>query len=947
MGVCLASGSNTDFEILYHLADQALYQSKTEGRQMFHVVKNSCELPVLPDNRHTTSVPVKLSEILSSIDSGIALLEIAPPFHMIYANPYFRSVTGIGGHPVNGQDLATLIHPEDRSCLKQILNIRKTDSLFVQNIRVLTALGKYMWIRIHISTVSYDEQHRAYMISASDISELKEKERRLENINERLQTAFDQTGQGIWEVDLPSRRFRMYDDGFGSSLNKKALAFPEALISSAWVHPDSVPMLRKFAKDIYDGTANGYGNFILRYPDAGTYQWAALSYTLLHDHHGNPTRAVGIIETLFQDLHGIQSLNYPHRYVPEALVPYLIFHVRANLSENTIKDVWSEGKYMTGNPEWITCTQVFSSEMDKIPDKENRIRFCNLFHPTSLLHAYEQGKHWLLMEYPRIDGHGTLQWCCFTVGMYKNGISGNICMFSFLYRSEQRYHWETELKLPVERDPSTLLYTKDTGLSMTQMLLNRHWENMQEQIWEHGSLCASVLLIVNGLADLEISDKKKLRFYVASALNSALGTSQITSAHGHRKFFSFFPSIASKEKLLRKLEQAFDYIRCSLSGIVPADKLHFIACACCISPDKINADMLLKNVEELGAQWEGAASDKIIFTDEPGTIEQKELYVPGSKDHIWFHREPHRRPLTEKEKDILLKCVSGMLLSDALSDSMRNVLELLGKFYKADRAYFLLLSGKKHVADIPCEWDSSGITEIQSIVSGQTLDMLPLVELCANEQAPLFLTRSADKTASSAEWRYMLLPMLGQTPPSGYLCIENAKNSFSEDALPDALIPYIVREYQRYQSIRTQSFGFELHLQKDDPQISEYTNTASLITSDTYSSLGVLCIEIPEFPALNATLGFEYGRAMLRFISQSAAATFGRNLLFRTWDSEFTVLCPNTTEQVFLSKYGRLKRKLFGRYPGKIRIGQKWTESHFNGKDLAEQVRSEMRRDKG
>ena len=940
VGICMASGPNADFEILYRLADQALYQSKTDGRQTFHIVKNSCEMSADSDALHTVSIPVKLSGILSSIDSGIALMDITPPYQVIYSNLYFRKMTGIGEEAVTGRNLAELIHPEDRSFLQNVLEIRKNDEVFVRNIRVLTDRENYAWIRIHSSVVSYDEGRFAYMISASDISELKEKEKRLESINERLQTAFDQTGQGIWEVDLASGRFRMYDDGFGGAFHKKAVDFPDDLIQTSWVHPDSVSMLRQFAEGIYSGNMSGYGNFILRYPDIGTYQWAALSYTLLHDPSGKPTRAVGIIETLSQDLHGIQSLNYPHRYVPESLVPYLIFHIRADLSEDAVQDVWKEGKYMTGNPEWTTASQIFLGELAKIPVEEERKLFREYFQPSSLIRAYQNGTHWRFIRYQRVDGQGNLQRCCFTTGLYKNLSTGNVCMFSFLYHSEYRYRWERELQLPVMRDPSTFLYQRSTVLSMTQMLLNRHWEGISEPVWEQGDFCASAIITVNGLADLEIGVREQIRFYIARTLNNALGVTQITAQHGQRKFFTFFPSIASKEKLLHKLEHAFEYVRCSLSGIVKTDGFSFIAGVYCTTPDETNADLLLKHAEETCSRWEDSLTDKILFSDEKSITEQNDLYVPDRRDRIWFYKEAHRRPLTEQEKEIRFQCVSEMLLADSLSASMRNLLSLLGRFYKADRIYFLLLSGEDLVANIPCEWDAPGISEIALSFSGQTLETLPLVELCAKEEAPLFLARGTQELQSADEWRYMVLPMPDPHTIRGYLCIENAKNCFSEDVLPYSLIPYIRREYQRYQSVRSINYGSFT----PEPHIREYTKEISRFNSDTYSTLGVLCVDIPEFPALNSTLGLEYGRRILRFIIQTATPVFGRNFIFRTWDSEFIILCPNTTEQVFLSKCGRLQRRICERYPEKIRTGMKWSEYEFNGMDMAEQIRSEMRK---
>lgn len=65
------------------------------------------------------------------------------------------------------------------------------------------------------------------MVTTTDISRFKESEQRLAEINQRLQTAFDQTTQRVWEVDLLTKTFTAFDrDGTSRVLEYRGMDFP-------------------------------------------------------------------------------------------------------------------------------------------------------------------------------------------------------------------------------------------------------------------------------------------------------------------------------------------------------------------------------------------------------------------------------------------------------------------------------------------------------------------------------------------------------------------------------------------------------------------------------------------------------------------------------------------------------------------------------------------------
>ena len=112
--------------------------------------------------------------------------------------------------------------------------------------------------------------------------------------------------------------------------------------------------------------------------------------------------------------------------------------------------------------------------------------------------------------------------------------------------------------------------------------------------------------------------------------------------------------------------------------------------------------------------------------------------------------------------------------------------------------------------------------------------------------------------------------------------------------------------------------------------------------SGSYSSMGVLALDIPNYSSINSSYGFEYGKKMLVYIAETLANVFGKTSIFRTWDAEFVVLFPNTIQEVFNGRCARLRTIIQRRYPRQVRIGCLWAEGVFSARHMVKEAQSIM-----
>lgn len=940
VGICLSRGGSRSFERLYNLADAALYESKRGGRRRY-LVKLDTHEQGFEEVKEISANTVKLTQILEYMDSGVALFEPQLPLHAIYISPGLKRMLGIGEGKLPEFLLDRIIHPEDMYVFERMMKKVQEGIEVSQTVRVLKRQGDYMWCRMRMAKVDYEMNKPAIMFALTDISELKKEEMLLKNKNEKLQAAFEQAGQGIWEVDISTGMFHMLgNDDYFEMEDQDWIEFPEGLVRNGYIHQDSAVMLREFAKSMFEGKEKGYGNFLLKEKNIDSYEWASFSYNLLFDDSGRTIRAVGIVERFSNKESGMMTFETQKRTIPKMLLPYMVFGTRANLNKNEILEAWLEGKNVTGASEWKSYDQLMQRTDERFFCREDAKEFRQKFNRKALLKAYEKKEYWITLEYRRIDSGGEVQWVMNVVNVYRDTDSGDIHMFGCLRTVEKKRKWERGLIRKAVRDPVTKLYDRHTARDVALSQIKQYPEQ----------LCGMVLIQISGLHKLLTGadeEDDRIRFFIATAFYIALEPICILGQYQRDKILVFFPDMSSEEHVRKIIEEAFVYVRTVLSGTIDMEKLRFVGGAICSLPRETDYHKMLKAVVLLCDEWWQSKYDKVIFPQDSEDWRWREIKRAAGDDRTCSPLKEMERPLSEEEKDVMLKCLSSMLISESSEYYMQTVLSSLGEYYKSDRAYILRVAEDKNAVSMIHEWTSSGKHSIKKTISGLQLERFPILQRCIKEKAPIFLTRELERGLSHrAPWKYMIFPMIEGSKLEYFLCIENPSERETEAALPANLLPFLIKGKQKNSRLKQVEFAgggkSEKGLQDDLPNLRSYMEVIYGFSSETYSCLGAVCVDIPELPALNSSYGFEFGSRLLWYVARILGNIFGNSLLFRTWEAEFVVLSPDITKESFSRQCERLKSAINSRYPGKVRIGHTWSEGVFFGKTLVEEARSIM-----
>lgn len=942
VGVCLGCGGQS-FESLYQAADLALYKAKRAGRRRF-CLQAGGRSPAEAAEPPQPIGAIPLNSLLESMASGVSLLEMGDQPRLIYVSPSFCRLIGAdpGSYPLP-RTLGELVHPDDLPALYEILRRGLTSGEAIEYTnRIRSADGKHwLWCHSRAVRIVYDNPNPVLLVTGIDVSAYKESEHRLEISNRRLQAAFEQVAQPLWEVDLPARLFTLYRPGHSEA--DCTLDFPDQLLESGMIHAGSADHFRRFAQELLSGQAQGYGNFILRLGDHDCYRWAALSYQMLFDETGRALRAVGVAEDLTRTFERHNAGRTLQSMMPAALLADLVAEMRMNLTTDTLEELWVEGRDLSSEYAQASCTELLRSRKaharrDNCRSGEDDFPAC--FSPARMRALFKEGRRWLTAVYRRADTGGSIHRVRQVLRLMKDPLTHNIQAVGCIVQLRLPPLWERILATQVsECDPVTRLYTRasaeEAGLAFDKA---------------GASPYAAAVFQCIGLGAAPGSDPlpvQRTRCGLAAALSAALGGGCLLAQYSRDQILIFFPRPASNEDLHRRFSEAFAFLRLVITDGVPLQTLRFVAgIALRSQPDEPCAQLVSRALCSCGLCW-NAPLDMVSFARQDE--DQSWSHLQSCKqqgDCLAVRPDGGERPLSDDEREVAFRCVSSMLAADNLETSIRQVLQNLGLYYQADRAYLLTLARNNRVVTMPFEWTGPDKASIQQAVSGMQLNRFPLLERCLTERAPVFLTRRASQAAGraglpgkpSVPWHYAAFPLVEDEQVTGFLCIENARNHPADAALFHTLLPYLLREPDRF---RSNGLSGQIGHLMDTPDLRSYMGAIYTLNAGRYTSLGAVCLVVTGMEDAH-DMGYEYTSKLLWYVSKSLTDVFGASLLFRTWEAEFIAFLPDTTREVFLAKCGRLRSMLQRRYPREVRLGCAWAEGDFTGRKLADIARQNL-----
>lgn len=298
--------------------------------------------------------------------------------------------------------------------------------------------------------------------------------------------------------------------------------------------------------------------------------------------------------------------------------------------------------------------------------------------------------------------------------------------------------------------------------------------------------------------------------------------------------------------------------------------------------------------------------------------------------------------------EAFLQCVSRLQTGEDLNDSLRSLLDYLGRFYRADRAYVCELDRSRELLHNSCEWCAEGVEPVQEQMQNVPLNTvarwlevferqgyLSIPDLDMLDHSSLEYQTLAPKGISSL----IAAPIRnGRRELLGFIGVDNPSAHVQLPRMLEALGTFLT-EMLENRAIRRQF-----------AQLSEEDALTGLQNRERFyqrlselgqqkGMLGILYADLNGLQAANDTYGTEFGDELIIRAAGHLRRQF-RQDVYRIGSDEFIVLCPDMERLAFDEALLHLRTELEQDEQCSAAVGACWSDGEMEAGDvMAEAIR--------
>jgi PAS domain S-box-containing protein len=230
----------------------------------------------------------------------VGIFQTDPAGNSLYVNERWSALAGISAEQAAGLGAAGPLHPDDREpVLAAWHEAAESGREFALEYRFLTPAGKVSWV-FGSAVALCDDAGRVsgYIGTVIDVTERREREAALRDVQERLRSAFDDAAVGMALVATDGRWLRV--NGAVCAIVGYTREELLATTFQAITHPDDLAPDLGHLRRLLNGEISSYQMEKRYFHKQGHVVWILLSVTLARDEQGRPQHCISQIQDITQ-----------------------------------------------------------------------------------------------------------------------------------------------------------------------------------------------------------------------------------------------------------------------------------------------------------------------------------------------------------------------------------------------------------------------------------------------------------------------------------------------------------------------------------------------------------------------------------------------------------------------------------------------------------------------
>lgn len=753
-----------------------------------------------------------------------------------------------------------------------------------------------------------------------------------------LKAFFKQINFYAWEYDHATHCFSLLNAK--SLVRNTALKLdlpPEALVSRGTIHPKSVSTYRIFTRKVLSGERFGGTAIRIRMSQSAGYLWYYVSFRTLFSADGQPVKAVGALARINPNNALPRFVEYYKLH--EELISSLCVFARVNLSENLVDRLWLADKSLAGpTVEGISYSRLFSIYLPRLFTASAQRRFSDTLSLEALLAtAKKKSPYWIVEASRIIEGSSYIRPVVLHVLLDRDEFSGHYYAFFYIQYVDHLYANAGEYYVRAKRLTESGIFNTDDAAT----LLKRFYED--DLHWR----AYAVVRFCNRGVKLSRSQYN----FIAGIFGLFFESIGFVTQLSERLLGIFLPNCESVAKVQNVLESAFLFVHKFLNGSA-ADSVYFTAA---YTQGKLRQQFeseFIRNAtvvcDRLGTKKFSDAIEYISsFTEISEIKNTRALFSDQSAESL---PENNSENLTATETKLLIECLNGIITSSNSNVCLRQLLNIFGRYYAADRVYSVRLINDGQTLEQICEWGKTPRKLLKGLITGSSLSKFPLFERAFNSGKPVLInkvTRTesviSQRNLVHKTWSCILLPLSSSDSDfKGLLCVDNPMQNIGRITLLESLLSHLVNIHVRVLKERYDYISFGSVEPMMYRGFAAFHDKIETFSSESCASLGVCIAAVPKLLSLTNRFGIAHSKSVLHFLHEFLPAHCANASIFNTHENEYVIVIPNTTKEFFFERVAQIRRRCEERFPGQIALGATWAKGLFSGSSLVEEARSIM-----
>lgn len=292
-------------------------------------------------------------------------------------------------------------------------------------------------------------------------------------------------------------------------------------------------------------------------------------------------------------------------------------------------------------------------------------------------------------------------------------------------------------------------------------------------------------------------------------------------------------------------------------------------------------------------------------------------------------------------EETLVRCMQILMQEADTELAVNHILEIVGKFYQASRAYIFENNPQKGVFHNTYEWCEAGVCSYIEKLQNVSLQSIQpwLDKFQADGEMMIYSIKNMQEaypdlplpTGYDAK-NIFLVPLMREKEVVGFIGVDNLQANQEQTALLRSMAYFLLNDLdkrRRFQQLEYTSYTDMLTGLRNR---NKYLKMLQEYESHPPKSMGVVFIDVNGMKTINDTHGHSYGDFIIKKIATILRACMGENI-FRIGGDEFVSLSENISEVAFAEKVHRLREHIQADEEVCVSIGSIWKEGQINVKE--------------